>query len=168
MDRRIVITHLLAAPREQVFKAWTDPEHFVGWWGPNGFTTPVCRMDVRPGGVLHYCMRSPEGRDFWGKGVYREILEPERIVYADRFADAKGNPIEPAHYGLSPSWPSETLVSVTFAAHEGRTKLTLEHAVGSAPESECEMCRQGWTESLDRLAAFLAKAREGARSEALA
>ncbi len=68
-DQSIVITPALHAPRERAFKAFTDPEHFVRWWGPNGFTTPVCRMDVRPGGVLHYCMRSPEGHDFWGKGI---------------------------------------------------------------------------------------------------
>jgi uncharacterized protein YndB with AHSA1/START domain len=100
-DRNIVITRVLDAPRERVFKAWTDSGHFVRWWGPNGFTTPACRMDVRPGGVLHYCMRSPEGRDFWGKGIYREIVEPERIVYADTFADAEGPLASNAQYWIS-------------------------------------------------------------------
>ncbi len=167
-DRSIVITRVLDAPRERVFKAWTDPEDFARWWGPNGFTTPACRMDVRPGGVLHYCMRSPEGRDFWGKGIYREIVEPERIVYIDTFADADGNPVEPAQYGLSPGWPSGTLVTVTFARHEGQTQLTLEHAAGPAPDSERDMCQQGWDESLDRLAGFLATAPTRTGSEALA
>ena len=58
-ERELVITRVLDAPRSLVFKAWTEPEHFVRWWGPNGFTTPYCKMDVRPGGVFHYCMRSP-------------------------------------------------------------------------------------------------------------
>jgi uncharacterized protein YndB with AHSA1/START domain len=167
-DQSIVITRVLDAPRERAFKAFTDPEHFARWWGPNGFTTPACRMDVRAGGVLHYCMRSPKGHDFWGKGVYREIVEPERIVYADTFADPEGNPVEPARYGLSPGWPSETLVTVTFAAHEGKTTLTLEHTVGTAPESERDMCQQGWGESLDRLAGFLATAPTRTGGEALA
>lgn len=167
-ERAIVITHVFDAPRERVFKAWTDPDHFVRWWGPNGFTTPVCRMDVRPGGVLHYCMRSPEGRDFWGKGVYRDIAEPERIVYIDTFADADGHAVEPARYGLNPSWPSETLVSVTFTTAADKTQLTLEHAVGTAPESERDMCQQGWGESLDRLANFLATAPMRTGSDAVA
>ncbi len=81
VERGIVITRVFDAPRGRVFNAWTDPEHFERWWGPNGFTTPVCKVDARAGGILHYCMRSPEGRDFWGKGVYREVVEPERIVY---------------------------------------------------------------------------------------
>lgn len=165
-DREIVITRVLDAPREQVFKAWTDPEHLARWWGPNGFTTPVCKMDVRPGGVLHYCMRSPEGHDFWGKGVYREVVEPERIVYTDTFADAEGNPVEPARYGMSSNWPSEAQVTMTLAEHEGKTRLVLRHAVGSALDSERAMCQQGWTESLERLAGYVAKASmpAGARS----
>jgi uncharacterized protein YndB with AHSA1/START domain len=156
-ERELVITRVLDAPRSLVFKAWTEPEHFVRWWGPKGFTTPFCKMDVRPGGVLYYCMRSPEGRDFWAQGVYREIVPPERIVFTDTFADEDGNPVEPAHYGMSPDWPFETLVTVTFAEHQGKTKLTLQHSV---PESLAEStgAAQGWSESLDRLAAELAKA----------
>jgi uncharacterized protein YndB with AHSA1/START domain len=154
----IVIERVLDAPRDRVFQAWTDPQHLARWWGPNGFTTPACRLDPRPGGAYLYCMRSPEGRDFWGKGVYREVAEPERIVYTDSFADAEGNTVEPAHYGMSPSWPAEALVTVTFAGHEGRTRLTLRHAVGSAPDAERNMCQQGWTESLDRLEGYLAAA----------
>jgi len=123
-----------------------------------GFTTPVCKIDLRPGGVFHNCMRSPEGRDFWSKGVYREIVEPERIVCTDFFSDAEGNLVKPTQYGMSPDWPAEALVTVTFAEHEGKTTFTLHHAVGSAPASERDQCQAGWTESLDRLAGYLAKA----------
>jgi uncharacterized protein YndB with AHSA1/START domain len=160
-SNEIVITRVVDAPREQVFKAWTEPERFARWWGPNGFTTPVCRMDVRPGGVLHYCMRSPEGRDFWGQGVYREVVAPELIVYTDTFADADGNPVEPAYYGIGASWPSEALVTVTLAVHDGKTALTLQHAVGSASDADRDMCQQGWSESLDRLTGLLAKEQSG-------
>ncbi len=156
-DREIVITRVFDAPRHLVFKAWTEPERLVRWWGPSGFTTPSCTVDLRPGGVFHYCMRSPEGRDVWGRGVYREIIAPERIVYTDSFADAEGNPVPPAHYGMSPRHPAEMLVTVTFTEHEGKTTVTLQHAV---PESVPERSgmQQGWTEMLDRLAEELAKA----------
>jgi uncharacterized protein YndB with AHSA1/START domain len=153
----IVITRVLDAPRGLVFEAWTEPEHVKRWWGPNGFTTPVVRIDLRPGGVWHNCMRSPDGRDYWSRGVYREIVKPERIVTTDSFADAEGNRVEPTEYGMSASWPSEALLTVTFDEHDGRTRLTLRHAVGGAPAPEREMCQQGWSESLDRLAGYVEK-----------
>ncbi len=95
----------LDAPRDLVFKAWTEPERLMRWWAPKGWTTPFCKIDLRPGGVFHYCMRSPEGRDFWGKGVYREVVEPSLLVYTDSFSDEEGKLVEPAHYGLSPDHP---------------------------------------------------------------
>jgi uncharacterized protein YndB with AHSA1/START domain len=97
-------------------------------------------------------MRSPEGRDYCGKAVYREIVDPERIVYTDSFADEDGNVVPATHYGMSPDWPQEALVTVTLAERKGKTKLTLQHAVGSAPASERDLCQQGWSEMLDRLA----------------
>ncbi|HSA81714.1 MAG TPA: SRPBCC domain-containing protein [Geminicoccaceae bacterium] len=155
-ERELVISRVLDAPRSLVFKAWTEPEHFVRWWGPNGFTTPFCKMDVRPGGVTHFCMRSPEGRDYWGRWVYLEIVPPERIVFTDTFADEEGNPVDPAHYGM-PDWPFETLVTVTLTEDRGKTKLTLHHAVDLSL-AESNGAAQGWSECLDRLAAELAQA----------
>jgi uncharacterized protein YndB with AHSA1/START domain len=154
----LVITRVFDASRGVVFKAWTDCERLMRWWGPKGFTTPLCKIDLRPGGVFHNCMRSPDGRDYCGKGVYREIIEPERIVFTDFFVDEEGNPVPPTHYGMSASWPAEALVTVTFAEHGGKTKLTLQHALGSVPASERDLCEQGWSESLDKLAGDLAKA----------
>ena len=115
----IVITRVFDAPRELVFAAWTRPEHLLRWWAPKGCSTPHCKVDLRPGGSFHYCMRTPEGRDIWGLGVYREIVAPERIVYVDSFADAQGNPVPPSDYGMSDGHPAETLVTVTFAEHGG-------------------------------------------------
>lgn len=154
--QEVVITRLVDAPREVVFKAWTEPKRLKQWWGPRGFTTPFCTVDLRPGGVFHYCMRSPEGRDIWGKGVYREIVVPERIVYTDTFADADGNLVSPTYYGLSTGHPDETLVTVLFTAQGHQTKVTVQHAV---PESVPERSgiKEGWTEMLDRLAEELAK-----------
>jgi uncharacterized protein YndB with AHSA1/START domain len=116
---------------------------------------PFCTIDLRPGGVFHHCRRSPAGRDYWSKGVYRDIVEPERIVCTDFFSDATGSPVSPTHYGMSPDWPVEALVTVTFAEHDGKTTLTLHHIIGSALASERAQCRAGWSESLDRPATYL-------------
>ncbi len=154
-EQELVITRVFDAPRELVFRAWTEPEHFVRWWGPKGFTTPSCTIDLRLGGVIHYCMRSPEGQDIWRKGIYREIVEPERIVCTDFFSDEDGSLVEPARYGLNPGWPSETLITVTFAEDKGKTTVTLRQAIGIPPAAERDGAQQGWTESFDRLADYL-------------
>jgi uncharacterized protein YndB with AHSA1/START domain len=154
-ERDLVVTRVFDAPREVVFRAWTEPEHLKRWWGPKGFTTPVCKIDFRPGGAFHYCMRSPEGQEYWGLGVYREIVAPERIVYTDAFADAEGNPVAPERYGISSSHPQETLVTVTFAEHEGKTRLTVRQSILESVV-EREGTRQGWLEMLARLAEDLA------------
>ena len=93
-EREFVVERVFDAPRELVWQAWTEPEHLAHWWGPQGWTLPVCTVDFRPGGIWHYCMRGPEGEESWGKATYREIVEPERIVYLDAFADEAGNPVE--------------------------------------------------------------------------
>jgi len=159
-EQEIVITRVFDAPRELVFKAWTDPGHLMRWFAPNGCTMPFCKIDLRPGGIFHYCMRMPEGRDIWGIGVYREIVAPEMIVYIDSFADAEGNPVPPAHYGISPGHPAETLVTVTFTEHDGKTTLTLRHSIPESVE-EREGTQQGWTQMLDRLAEVLAVRKGG-------
>jgi uncharacterized protein YndB with AHSA1/START domain len=155
---QVLITREFDAPRDLVFKAWTDCERLMRWWGPKDFTTPFCKIDLHPEGVFHYCMRSPEGRDYCGKSIYREVVELQRIIFTDFFVDEEGNPVPATYYGMNPDWPQETLVTVTFAEDKGKTKLTLQHDVGPVPALERDMCQQGWSESLDKLAADLAKA----------
>ena len=142
-ERELVITRVFDAPRPLVFKAWTEPERLVRWWGPEGFTLPSCEMDLRPGGAFRFLMRSPEGNDHRLQGVYREIAEPERLVFTSAWVDADG---KPGH---------ETLVTVTFAEHGAKTTLTLHQAVFESVESR-DGHEAGWTECLDRLAALLA------------
>jgi len=157
-EPEVVLTRVFDAPRELVWKAWTDPEHFARWWGPKDFTTPHCTIDLRPGGTWHYCMRSPDGRDLWGGGVFREIVEPERVVMTDYFSDAEGNVVQPAEYGM-PDWPVESLLTLTFVEHEGKTTMTMRWSV---PESLAERqgALQGWNETFDKLAEYVAAARE--------
>src|SRR5512143_766237 len=87
----LVITRIFNAPRERVWKAWTDPEHLKKWWGPKTFTCPAAKMDFRVGGKYLFCMRSLEGQDFWVAGIYKEIVVNTKIVYTDSFSDEKGN-----------------------------------------------------------------------------
>jgi uncharacterized protein YndB with AHSA1/START domain len=158
-DRTLTLTRILDAPREMVFEAWTQPKHLRHWWSPKGFTCPVSKVDLRPGGGYLNCMRSPEGKDYWSRGVYREIVEPERIVGTDSFADENGNPVSPESYGMSPDWPAEALIEVTFADREGKTEVTVRYSPVK-PGSERDMCRQGWNECLDKLADYLASRQE--------
>ena len=145
-DRVLVITRVFDAPRDLVFKAWTDRDHLSQWFGPRGFTMTMCQMDQRPGGTYRFGMRSTEGSDHWLKGVYKEIIEPEKLAFTYAWTDAEGNPTRP-----------ETLVVLTFDDEQGKTRFTLHHSVFESVTA-CDMHRQGWTSSLDRLAEILAKA----------
>jgi uncharacterized protein YndB with AHSA1/START domain len=149
-QRELVITRVFDAPRSLVFKAWTEPEHRMRWWGPNGFTTTSCEMDLRPGGAWRLSMRSPEGREDRQRGIFREIVPPERLVFTYAFEDAAGNP---GH---------ETLVTVTFAEHEGKTKLTVNQAVFKTVAVRDDHVR-GWGEALDHFAKYVATGRSEGR-----
>jgi uncharacterized protein YndB with AHSA1/START domain len=81
-DREIVITRVFDAPPELVWKAWTDPERIVLWWGPRGFTTTIHKMDVHPGGIWDYTMHGPDGTDYPAQCVFLEVVKPERIVFS--------------------------------------------------------------------------------------
>ena len=89
--KELVITRTFNAPRKLVWKAWTEPERLTKWWGPKGMPISVHKFDLRPSGVFHYSMRAPNGSDWWGKFVYREIMAPERIVFISSFSDEKEN-----------------------------------------------------------------------------
>jgi uncharacterized protein YndB with AHSA1/START domain len=146
----LVITRFFDAPRELVWKAWTEPEHLMRWWGPKDFTSPVCKIDLRVGGKYLYCMRSPEGQEFWSTGVYREIVPPERLVVTDSFADKDGNVVPASDYGLGDDFPLELQVTVIFEEHQGKTKMTLHHAGMPAGQIR-EMTEAGWNQSFDKL-----------------
>jgi uncharacterized protein YndB with AHSA1/START domain len=147
----IVITRVFDAPRELVWKAWTDPERVQRWWGPKDFTAPVCKIDLRVGGVYLFCMRSPDGKEYWSTGVYREIVAPSLLIYTDSFADEKGNVVPASHYGMPGDWSQEIQVTVTFEDHAGKTKMTLRQT-GIPSGMMSEMTGAGWNQSFDKLA----------------
>lgn len=156
-DREIVISRTFDAPRERVWKAWTDPEQVVKWWGPRTFTIPVCKMDFRVGGRVFSCMRSDQGPEIWQKGiyctgVYKEIVPMEKIVCTDCFADEHGNVVPASYYGMEGDFSLEMLVTVTFEVYQGnKTKITLRHS-GLPAGEHLEGVDQGWNESFDKLA----------------
>ena len=154
-EDEIVITRFFDAPRELAWRAWTEPGLVKEWWGPKNYTSPSVTIDLRVGGKYLYCLRSPEGRDVWVTGVYREIVRPERIVSTDSFADEKGNVVPATYYDMSKDLPMEALITVTFEVQATRTKLTLRHT-GIPPGDFSDATRAGWNESLDKYASVLA------------
>jgi len=147
----LTIRRVFKAPRQRVWQAWTEPEQVMRWWGPGGYTSPSCRIDLRVGGAYVFCMRSPEGQDVWSTGTYREIVPLQRLVCTDSFADEQGNVVRASHYGIEDDFPLELQVTVTFEGQNGRTAMTLRHA-GFPPGLVAEMTAAGWNESFDKLA----------------
>jgi uncharacterized protein YndB with AHSA1/START domain len=163
--REVAVTRVVDAPRELVFKAWTDPRLLLSWWAPKDCVALVCRVDLRPGGAFHYCIRESAGRDIWGIGTYREIVAPERLVYTDLFADPLGRPISPAHQGVRAGHLGEAVVTVTFQEHArgsgrgdrgGQTLLTVRQTL-LEPTTEPFATRAGWQALLEQLAAELSR-----------
>jgi len=147
MEPELVLTRVFKAPRGPVFAAWTEPTQVAQWWGPNGFTNPVCELDVRPGGAIRIHMRGPDGTVYPMTGVYQEIVEPERLVFTGAALDESGKPL------------FEVLNTVAFVEHDGTTKLTVRARVvkstaGAAPY--LAGMEAGWTQSLERLGVHLA------------
>ena len=156
-SERMTITRIFDAPREIVWKAWTDPQYVMQWWGPKGFTAPVCRMDFRVGGKFLCCMRSPEGQEFWNGGEYHEIVPQEKIVSSLYFADKDGNKVEPEHYGMTHEALADEHDVVLFEdLGNGQTRLTYlgNETMESARESGQV---EGWNEILTKLADVIAQ-----------
>jgi uncharacterized protein YndB with AHSA1/START domain len=146
-EREITITRVFDAPRELVFKAWTDAKHVAQWWGPKGFTNPVCEIDARVGGMLRMHMRAPDGSVYPMKGEIRELVVPERLIFTNIAVDAAGRHL------------LEGLTTVTFADERGKTKLTLHTKAVAVVEEAAdylEGMEVGWTQSIDKLQALLA------------
>jgi uncharacterized protein YndB with AHSA1/START domain len=160
-NEEFVITRVLDAPRELVFKVWTEAEHMQHWWGPKGLSIIVVKLDVRPGGIFHYIMRDPDGNEMWGRFTYREIAAPERIVFVNSFSDAEGNITRPP---FDEPWPMEILNTVTFSELDGKTTLTLRSIPVNATKEEVlvfqsgfESMEQGYGGTFDKLAEYLAE-----------
>jgi len=160
--KEFVISRTFDAPRELVWKAWTERDRLMEWFGPRGFTMTTANLDFRPGGIFHYSMTSPVGKEMWGKFVYREITPPQRIVLVNSFSDKDA---KLTRHPFSPTWPLEMLTTTTFDEHDGKTTLTIRWSPINPTEAERntfdtmhEGMKMGWTGTFDQLAEYLAKA----------
>jgi uncharacterized protein YndB with AHSA1/START domain len=156
----LVITRTFNAPRDLVFKVWTEAEHLTHWWGPKGFALGVAKLELRPGGVFHYSMRNDEGFEMWGKFVYREITAPEKLTYVSSFSDAEGNTVRAF---FSNTWPLEVFNTLTFTEQDGKTTVTLRGGPINATEEEIkfyesmhESMHQGFAGTFGQLDEYLA------------
>lgn len=165
MDERnnleeFVITRVFDAPRDLVWKAFTEPKRLKEWWGPKGVTIIESKMDLRPGGSYHYAMRTSDGNTMWGKFVYREITPPSRMVFVNSFSDEAGGV---TRHPMAPNWPLEMLSTFLFEEESGKTRFTVRWSPLNATEEERATfaaghasMQQGWGGTLDKLAAYLA------------
>lgn len=143
-QNELEITRIFDAPRDLVWRAWTDPQHLLRWWGPKGFKPMLWEADVRAGGKYRFCMRSPEGNDIWNQGEYREVVPPERLVLRGGWTDAAGNPTSPV-----------MITAITLEEQGGKTRLTL-HGSGFESQSARDSHYGGWNSTLDCLGEYLA------------
>ena len=150
------IMRMFNAPRERVWKAWTDPEDIKRWWGPKNFTVPFAENDFCVEGKYLMAMRSPDGKDFWSTGTYKEIVPMERVKLTDSFADEEGNVVSASYYGMSGDFPLELPVELTFEDIVGKTRFTLYYPdLGRMSEKDRNDMEQGWNESFDKLETLL-------------
>ncbi len=155
---KVVITRIFDAPRERVWEAWTIPEQAREWWGPKGYTAPVIRIDLRVGGEFFNCMSRPDEKPVCGIGTFKEIKTLERFVVTDSFADEQGKIVPATYYGMSPDWPREALITVTFEKLGGKTRLTLTYSgIRGVSEADLQGMSKGWDEMFDKLEAYLSQ-----------
>jgi uncharacterized protein YndB with AHSA1/START domain len=155
------ITRTFNAPRPLVWQAWTERDRLAQWFGPKGITVTAATLDFRPCGSYHYCMRTPDGHDMWGKFVYRQIDAPKRLEWINSFSDAAGGI---TRHPMAPNWPLELLSVATFEDLGGKTKLTIQWSPHNATPAECALfdsmygsMNQGWSGTFERFDDYLAK-----------
>ncbi|HEX6095727.1 MAG TPA: SRPBCC domain-containing protein [Thermoanaerobaculia bacterium] len=155
------MSRAFAAPRDVVFRVWTECEHLSHWWGPKGVAVFSCKNDLRPGGVMHYGMRTPDGQEIWGRWVYREIAAPARLVFINSFSDPEGGLTR--HPGAA-EWPLQLLTTIAFDEQDGGTLVTVRWSPYDASDLERatfdaghDSMRGGWGGTFDQLTEYLAK-----------
>ncbi|MDP2036371.1 MAG: SRPBCC domain-containing protein [Ignavibacteria bacterium] len=162
--KEFVISRQFNAPQELVWKAFTESERLVHRWRPKGFLMVNIKLELRPGGIFHYCMKSPNGLEMWGKFVYHEIVPIEKIVFVNSFSDAGVNL---TRYPLSTLWPLEVHNTLTLTDENGKTTLTLKGKPINATEEERRTFEAGFTSmqqgfkgTFDQLDIYLSKGKE--------
>jgi uncharacterized protein YndB with AHSA1/START domain len=151
-SKKLVIVREFDAPIELVWKAWTDEEHHKKWWGPENYTSPYCKIDLRVGGKYLFCMSSPKGNEYWTTGEFLEISAPVKLVYTDSFSDKDGNVLTPPQNEFSPDLPLYVKVTVLLIEKNRKTIMTLIHE-GIEEREMKQMAERIWNEAFDKMAA---------------
>ncbi len=158
--KEFILTRTFQAPRALVWKAWTDPEQLMRWFGPKDTTMPIRTMDLRPGGTFHHCWRMADGKEIWGLWAFREVVAPSKLVLVQSFSDAEGR-VKP--HPFLPDWPMETLSTLTFEERDGQTILTFKKETFEVSDAEAaafevgmEGMAQGLVGTFEQLDALLA------------
>ncbi|MBS1493224.1 MAG: SRPBCC domain-containing protein [Bacteroidetes bacterium] len=161
-ENELVITRELDAPRDLVWKAWTDAEALAQWWGPKGFDITVHKLEFKPGGQFHYNMKAHNGFEMWGLFTYKEINAPEKLVFINSFSNEKGE-ITRAPF-FDGKWPLEILNVMTLSENNGKTTLTLKGGPVNANaeelaafESNRKSMQQGFAGTFEKLEQYLEK-----------
>jgi uncharacterized protein YndB with AHSA1/START domain len=156
-----VLTREFSAPRAVVWRAWTEAEHLSQWFGPKGFTIPTAKLDFRPDGIFHFCMKTPAGDEMWARWRFLEITAPDRLVWINSFSNPAGEVVPPP---FPDPWPAEILNTVTFTEHAGQTTVSIHSVAFNAPVTEQrtfdenhESMHGGWGGTFEQLAAHLPK-----------
>ncbi|MES2167328.1 MAG: SRPBCC domain-containing protein [Pseudomonadota bacterium] len=159
-SKEFVIERLFDAPRDLVWKVFTQRDHLMKWWGPKGFKMIVGNLDLKPGGIFHYGMQAPDGSEMWGKWVFREVVKPERLVFISSFSDKDAGL---TRHPMAPTWPIEMLATATFIDRDGKTLLVNRVVALNASDEEratfegnFASMTQGYGGTWDQLAAYLA------------
>lgn len=159
IDKPFTISRTFDAPRELMWKVWTDAEHLARWFGPKGFPMFHAKNDLRPGGTFHYGLRTPDGGEMWGLWTYREIVPQQRIVVRSSFSNEAG---ELARHPMAADWPEEMLTTFSFSEEGGKTTVTVESVAFNATEAERKVftdnhrsMQGGWGGTLEQLGAYV-------------
>ena len=151
-EKQLKVSRTFEAPLELLWQAWTDPEHFKKWYGPKGFSTPICEIDFNEGGSHFWSMKSSNGMQMYYSGIYKRIVPMESIVYSDTMTDENGNALDPSAMGMPEGSPASMDVSVIFSHEDGKTTVTVSH-ISSGPKDPAAM---GWEQAFEKLGEVLA------------
>ncbi|ACU05319.1 Activator of Hsp90 ATPase 1 family protein [Pedobacter heparinus DSM 2366] len=152
--KELFITHLFDAPREVVFRAWTDPEQLKHWYAPDGCTIEFKTIDVRETGSFHSCIHDPVHGPCWIKGIYKEVIFPEKLVFSMILSNEKAEDVRAIAAGKPEEWPEEILTTVTFTSIGQQTKLAIHQTVDEA-EAKKTGAYQSWIKMFNKLAALI-------------
>lgn len=158
-ENEFKISREFNAPRELLFEMWTNPQHLNNWWGPAGMNASTKKLDLKPGGIFHYFIESPDGFTLYGRFIYKEIIRPEKLVFIVSFSDKEEGI---ARHPLAPTWPAEMLSTIIFTEQNGKTILEMSAIPINASEEEIKTfvegfpsMNEGWGGTFSKLMNYL-------------